>query len=59
MFVDSHCHIEGARFDADRDEAIARAREGGVEAMLTVGQVEADWSGMEASLALAEAHPFV
>jgi TatD DNase family protein len=59
MLTDSHAHLEGARFDADRDEAIARARAGGVETILTVGQVGADWSGMEASLALAERYDFV
>ena len=59
MFVDSHAHLEGKRFDADRDEVIARAREGGVETMLTVGQVGADWTSMEASLALAERYDFV
>ena len=59
MYTDSHAHLEGARFDADREEVIARARAGGVETMLTVGQVGADWSGMEASIALAERYDFV
>jgi TatD DNase family protein len=59
MFIDSHAHLEGKRFDADRDEVIARAREGGIGMMLTVGQVGADWHGMEASLALAERYEFL
>jgi len=25
MFVDSHAHLDGERFDADRDQVIARA----------------------------------
>src|SRR5215218_9866760 len=54
MFVDSHAHLEGKRFDADRDEVVARALAGGVEMMLTVGQVGEDWKAMEASIALAE-----
>lgn len=37
IFVDSHCHIDGEQFDADRDEVIARARDAGVAAMLNVG----------------------
>ena len=37
IFVDSHCHIDGETFDADRDEVIGRANEAGVEMMLTVG----------------------
>ncbi|MGB5038497.1 MAG: TatD family hydrolase [Blastocatellia bacterium] len=56
MFIDSHAHLEGKRFDADREEAIARARAAGVHLMLTVGQVGESWDSMNASLALAEAN---
>jgi TatD DNase family protein len=59
MLVDSHAHLEGKRFDADRDEAIARAREAGVDTILTVGQVGADFDGMDASLALAGRYDFI
>lgn len=37
MFVDSHCHLEGARFDSDRDQVIVRAREAGLTNLLAVG----------------------
>ncbi|HEY2963581.1 MAG TPA: TatD family hydrolase [Pyrinomonadaceae bacterium] len=37
MFVDSHAHIDGAEFDADRDEVIERAYAAGVETILNVG----------------------
>lgn len=37
MFVDSHAHIDGEEYDADRDEVIARARAAGVCAILNVG----------------------
>lgn len=33
-FIDTHAHIDGAEFDADRNEMIARAREAGAEAIL-------------------------
>ncbi len=33
-FTDSHCHIDGPEFDADRDEVIGRAREAGVSRIL-------------------------
>lgn len=56
MYIDSHAHLEGKRFDADRDEAIVRARVAGVHMFLTVGQVGESWDSMEASLALAEAN---
>lgn len=59
MLVDSHAHLEGKRFDADRDAAIERALAAGVDAILTVGQVGESWESMEASLALAESLPFV
>ncbi len=37
IFVDSHCHIDGERFDVDRDEVVQRAKDAGVKMMLTVG----------------------
>jgi len=37
IFVDSHCHIDGEQFDADRDAVVERARDAGVGAMLVVG----------------------
>ena len=36
-FVDSHCHIDGEQFDADRDDVVQRAVDAGVAAMLNVG----------------------
>ena len=35
--VDSHCHLDSKEFDADREEAIARALDAGVERMLSIG----------------------
>jgi TatD DNase family protein len=37
MFVDSHAHLEGTKFDSDRAEVLARARAAGVEAILCIG----------------------
>ena len=37
MFVDSHAHLDGERFDADRDQVIARAHDAGVQAIVAVG----------------------
>lgn len=41
IFIDSHCHIDGDAFDADRDEVVRRAQDAGVKAMLVVGTGEA------------------
>ena len=37
MYTDSHCHLENNRFDADRAEVFARARDAGVTTMLAIG----------------------
>ena len=40
MIVDSHCHLDDAAFDKDRDEVLDRAREAGVGLLLTIGTGE-------------------
>lgn len=37
MYIDSHCHLEGPRFENDREQVLARARAAGVEALLAIG----------------------
>lgn len=37
MFIDSHCHIEGPKFDTDRAEVLKHATESGIEALLAIG----------------------
>ena len=37
MYVDSHAHLEGTKFDADREVVFTRAREAGVETILLIG----------------------
>src|SRR6266849_5212091 len=55
--IDSHCHIDGPEFDADREEVIARAHEGGVNAMLNVGTGDPHSGVFERAVELAEKHP--
>src|SRR5712692_4908393 len=56
MFVDSHCHIDGAEYDADRDEVISRARAAGVGTMLNVGTGDPHSGAFERAVELAEKH---
>jgi TatD DNase family protein len=56
--IDSHCHLDEARFQPDRDAVIARALAAGVTRMVTIGAS----GGMQANydaLALAAQHPSV
>lgn len=48
--IDSHAHLYFDRFDADRDEVIARAREVGVSAVINIG-IDVDSSRQSVALA--------
>jgi Tat protein secretion system quality control protein TatD with DNase activity len=37
MLIDTHTHLDDARYESDREAMIARAREAGVESMITIG----------------------
>lgn len=54
--VDSHAHLQHARFDADRDAVLDRARQAGLERILVPGW---DIASSEAALELADRHPGV
>jgi TatD DNase family protein len=56
MFVDSHCHIDGPEYDADREEVIARARDAGVTTILNVGTGDPQSGAFERAVELAEKH---
>jgi TatD DNase family protein len=56
MFVDSHCHIDGPDYDADREEVIARALEAGVTTMLNVGTGDPHGGAIERAVTLSEQH---
>lgn len=48
--IDTHCHLEMKEFDPDREEVIRRAREAGIEAMVTIGSdLEGNMGGLELS----------
>jgi TatD DNase family protein len=56
--VDSHCHLDDQQFDADREEAIQRARAAGVEAMMAIGTGNGP-PDLEAAVRLADRYPFI
>ena len=51
--IDTHCHIDEAAFDADREEVIARQKEAGVEAMIVPG---VNVASIETVLQVCHAH---
>ncbi len=55
MWIDSHCHLDAAEFDADREAVIERARAAGVSQMV-LPAVEAQ--NFNAVRALAHQHGF-
>lgn len=56
MFVDSHAHIDGEEYDADRDEVVERARAAGVRAILNVGTGDPHSGALERAVAVAESY---
>lgn len=56
MLIDSHCHIDDARYDADREAMIQRAQDGGVGHFVTIG---CDLETSRAAVALAQQYSFI
>jgi TatD DNase family protein len=52
MFIDSHAHIDGPEFDADRDEVIERARAAGITKILNVGTGDPHGDAFERAIEL-------
>lgn len=58
MFIDSHAHLEGHRFDSDREQVIAHAREVGVETIVAIGNGEGPVN-FDCGIRLAEKYKFI
>ena len=54
ILIDSHCHIDGEAFDADRDDVVERAREAGIAAMLNIGTGDPHSDDFRKAVAVAE-----
>jgi len=59
IYIDSHCHIDGEQFDADRDEVVQRAKDAGVAAMLNVGTGDPHSDDFRRAVAVAEKYDSV
>src|SRR5437868_6197952 len=58
MYIDSHAHLEGRKFDADREQVIARARQAGVGTIVAIGNGDGPGS-LDCGIKLAEQHDFL
>lgn len=56
MLIDTHTHLDDARYNDDRAATIARAREAGVGAFITIG---CDLATSRSAVSLADQYPFV
>ena len=54
--IDTHCHLEMGPFDPDREAVIQRARDAGLEAMITIGS---DLKGNVGGVALSQKYDFI
>ena len=58
MLVDSHAHLEGPRFDADRAEMLERARAAGLAAILAIGSGTGPGT-LDCAIRIAEQHDWI
>ncbi|HYZ82949.1 MAG TPA: TatD family hydrolase [Bryobacteraceae bacterium] len=53
--IDSHCHLDDEQFDSDRDEALQRALDAGLERLVVIGTGDGP-PDLEAGVRLADRH---
>ena len=57
MFTDSHAHLDGKRFDADRADVLTRAKAAGVTTILAIGNGDGPGTGtLDCAIKLAQQH---
>lgn len=57
-WIDSHAHVDGPEFEADREAVLARARAAGISRLIVIGAV-GEPASAERAVAMACAHPDV
>jgi TatD DNase family protein len=58
MFVDSHAHLDGERFEGDRELVIARARDAGIQTIVAIGNGDGP-AQVDCGIRLAEKYDFI
>jgi TatD DNase family protein len=58
VYIDSHAHIEGHKFDADRADVLDRARAAGLERILAIGSGTGPGT-YDCALKIAEQHDWI
>lgn len=56
MYIDSHAHLDGKRFDSDREQVLQRARAVGVETILAIGIGDGPGT-LDCAIKLADRYP--
>ncbi len=56
MFIDSHAHVDGPEFDADREQVIERAQAAGVSVILNVGTGDPHSNAFERAVELGKSN---
>src|SRR5579863_10245924 len=55
MLVDSHAHLDGPRFDSDREQVISRAHDAGIANILAIGTGDGPGT-LDCAVKIAEQH---
>lgn len=59
LYIDSHAHLDAEEFAPDREEVLARAREAGISALLTIGTGNPRLAEQGHALNLAAQYDFI
>lgn len=54
--IDTHCHLEMSQFNDDLPDVLKRAKEAGIEALITIGS---DFDGCKGAVGLSKRYDFV